>query len=474
MSPCKGIIWGCVLALCLCLTACNRGNQHAENPVLSGGATTVFDVSENAFSLPATNIPITHRDRFFVGNAFFKQPWIIAPASTDARDGLGPLYNTNTCQGCHIKDGRGHAPAGEGNAGHANSVSLLIRLSVPPGETDKTALDKFGAIAHPVYGGQLQDQAIPGVQPEGRVQVRYTPQPITLADGKVVTLRKPEFSISEWAYGEPDDTLMISPRVAPPMIGLGLLEAIPEVALRAAADPDDANGDGISGRVNTVWDFAAEHTAVGRFGWKAGQPSVRQQTAAAFAGDMGLTTERFPNDDCRPEQKTCLQAVSGGQPEVSNAILDEVVFYAEHIGVPARRNADNAQVKQGESLFKSAGCSSCHTPKFTTGENSHSPYLAKQTIYPYTDLLLHDMGEALADHRPEFSASGREWRTPPLWGIGLTKTVSADASFLHDGRARTILEAILWHGGEASAAREQVVNMSREEREALLEFLRSL
>jgi len=457
----------------LVLSGCERSTTappKPENPSRSGGATTVFDTSDKAYSLPAANIPITKRDRFFVGNAFFKQPWVIAPASTDARDGLGPMYNTNTCQGCHIKDGRGHAPVGP----NADSVSLLIRLSIPPTKQTRGDLGKFGAIPHPLYGGQLQDRAIPGVTPEGRVEVTYTEHAVTLADASVVKLRKPRFEIKDWGYGAPGDELMISARVAPPMIGLGLLEAIPEQAIRKGADPDDADGDGISGRVNTVWDFDRDQTAMGRYGWKAGQPSVRQQTTAAFAGDMGLTSSRFPEDDCRPVQEACLQAASGGTPEVSDAILDEVVFYAEHVAVPARRFDKPKQQAQGEALFKASGCAGCHTPKFVTGEHKDAPYLSGQTITPYTDLLLHDMGEELADHRPEFSASGSEWRTPPLWGIGLAKTVSSKATFLHDGRARTLLEAILWHGGEARPARDSVVQMSRAEREALLAFLNSL
>lgn len=489
----------CTALLAIGLAACEQNNpnsgsglnksQNAEsqdqspapdNPSLSGGTTTVFDTSSNAYSLPATNIPITQRDRFFVGNAFFKQPWVIAPASTQARDGLGPLYNTNTCQGCHIKDGRGHAPPGGESPAQNESVSLLIRLSVPADETSRESLDKFGALPHPVYGGQLQDQAIPGVKPEGRVHVDYTTKTVQLADGTEVVLRKPEFQIKDWAYGDPGemrDELMISPRVAPPMIGLGLLELIPEESIRAAADPEDTNGDGISGRVNTVWDFGKNQTALGRFGWKAGQPSVRQQTTAAFAGDMGLTTSRFLSDECTASQTACLQAASGGNPEVSDAILDEVVFYSRHIGVPARRYGEKGkpeQIKQGQALFASSGCAGCHTPRQVTGDSPDSPHLSDQTIYPYTDLLLHDMGEALADHRPEFSASGSEWRTPPLWGIGLAQTVSADATFLHDGRARALLEAILWHGGEAAQAREQVTQMSKTERDALLEFLNSL
>jgi len=454
------------------LAACGQSGDTdgGGDPVRAGGDTTVFRADREAYSLPAANIPVAERDRFFVGNAFFKQPWVIAPASTAARDGLGPLYNTNTCQGCHIKDGRGHAPRGPED----DALSMLVRLSVPATEADAEMVGKFGAVPHPVYGGQLQDRGVPGVPAEGRAEVRYDTRTVTLADGTEVALREPRLRIAGAGYGEPGDDLMTSARVAPPMIGLGLLGLIPEADIRAAADPGDADGDGISGRANTVWDFAAGRPALGRFGWKAGQPTVRQQAAAAFVGDIGLTSQRFPAANCTAAQTACAEAPNGGEPEVSAEIMDEVVFYSRHLAVPARRDIDDPKVREGRRLFMASGCGGCHTPRHTTGHDPDAPYLSGQTIYPYTDLLLHDMGEGLADHRPEFEADGREWRTPPLWGIGLAKTVSPEAGFLHDGRARDLLEAVLWHGGEAAAARDEVKNMSENEREALMAFLRSL
>jgi len=333
----REVLGAALLILAAGTTGCGSGTGPSApaGPVQVGGDTTVQATDANAFSLPVGNIPMTQRARFSVGNAFFKQPWVTAPASTAARDGLGPLFNTNTCQSCHIKDGRGHAP----DAGETDVISLLVRLSIAPGEADADVLGKFGAVPHPVYGGQIQDQSVAGVPAEARVSMRYTPVDVTLADGKTVRLRRPELVLDRFGYGDPGDALQTSVRIAPAMIGLGLLESIPAADLRAAADPDDADGDGISGRVNTVWDFDAGTTRIGRFGWKAGQPSVRQQTAAAFAGDMGLTTTLFPESECQPAQADCRNAPDGGSPEVSDNILAEVVFYSRHLGVPARRNA---------------------------------------------------------------------------------------------------------------------------------------
>ena len=258
------------------------------------------------------------------------------------------------------------------------------------------------------------------------------------------------------------------------MIGLGLLEAITEEDILAGADPDDADGDGISGRPNMVWDRAQQRSVLGRFGWKAGQPNLNQQNAEAFANDMGLTSSLIPHDNCTTAQTDCLAAPHGGEPEVSDNILASVLFYSRNLGVPARRDVDSPDVLKGKSLFHQAGCQKCHTPSFTTSADAAEPELASQLIRPYTDLLLHDMGDGLADGREEFLANGREWRTAPLWGIGLTQTVNGHTQFLHDGRARNLLEAILWHGGEAEAAKQQVLRFDSDERAALLAFLNSL
>ncbi len=445
-------------------------SQAEPGEALSGGHTSVAQADHNAFSLPSANLTPVRRLDFSVGNSFFRAPWVIAPSTTTARDGLGPLFNTNACQNCHIKDGRGHPPAADA----ASAVSMLLRLSIPAEPGQETQLQRNGVIAEPTYGGQLQDMAIPGHAPEGRIRLEWQTHRITLADGSEVELRQPKLQLSDLGYGPLHPQTQFSLRIAPPMIGLGLLEAIADADLLALADPDDSNGDGISGRANQVWDDARGQRVIGRFGWKAGQPTLNQQNAHAFAGDMGLTTSLLPADDCTAAQAACQQMPNGGSPEVSDNILASVLFYSRNLAVPQRRQVDAPQVLKGKALFHQAGCASCHTPKFITRADAAEPELASQTIRPYSDLLLHDMGPGLADQRPEFLASGQEWRTPPLWGIGLTQQVSGHTQFLHDGRARNLLEAIFWHGGEAQAARDAVSHFSRDEREALLAFLNSL
>lgn len=465
------------LLLVLALSGCEdapRFTQAEPGEALSGGATTVQRSDKNAFSLPSANLPPVKRVDFSVGNSFFRSPWVIAPSTTTARDGLGPLFNTNGCQNCHIRDGRGHPP----QAGDSNAVSMLVRLSIPDHAGSADVVQRLGVVPEPVYGTQLQDMAVPGVAPEGKVRVEYDPLTVRFRDGTEVELRQPTLRITQLGYGPLHPDTHISVRIAPPMIGLGLLEAIPEAAILANADPDNKDDDTISGRPNWVWDAARQQVALGRFGWKAGQPNLNQQNAHAFSGDLGLTTSLLPADDCTPAQTACLQAPNGngpqGEPEVSDNILRLVEFYTRNLGVPARRQVDDPQVLAGKNLFFKAGCQQCHTPQFTTRADAAEPELANQIIRPYTDLLLHDMGEGLADNRSEFQATGREWRTPPLWGLGLTQTVSGHTQLLHDGRARNVLEAILWHGGEAQAAQRQVLAFDTEQRAALLAFLNSL
>ncbi|SDZ21128.1 di-heme oxidoredictase family protein [Pseudomonas sp. NFIX28] len=465
------------LFMALCLSACDdapRFTQAEPGEARSGGEATVRRSDQNAFSMPSANLSPTRRLDFSVGNSFFRSPWVIAPSTTTARDGLGPLFNTNGCQNCHIKDGRGHPPTPDSN----NAVSMLVRLSIPNEPAYAKAIEQMGIVPEPVYGGQFQDMAVPGVAPEGKVRVEYEPLTVRFKDGTAVELRKPKLQITQLGYGPMHPDTRFSARVAPPMIGLGLLEAIPEAAILANAQAQAKANKGIAGRPNQVWDDAQQKTVLGRFGWKAGQPNLNQQNVHAFSGDMGLTTSLRPFDDCTDAQTACKQAPNGngpdGEPEVSDNILRLVLFYSRNLGVPARRDVGSPQVLAGKNLFYQAGCQSCHTPQFTTAADAAEPELANQVIRPYSDLLLHDMGEGLADNRSEFQAGGRDWRTPPLWGIGLTETVSGHTQFLHDGRARNLLEAVLWHGGEAQAAQQQVLSFNAEQRAALLAFLNSL
>lgn len=465
------------LFLALGLSACDDAPKFTRaepGEARSGGSATVRKTDQNAFSMPSANLPPSRRVDFSVGNSFFRSPWVIAPSTTTARDGLGPLFNTNACQGCHIKDGRGHPPTPD----DVNAVSMLVRLSIPDAPAYAKVIEQLGVVPEPVYGGQFQDMSVPGVAPEGKVRVDYTPVPVRFKDGTEVELRKPSLNITQLGYGPMHPDTRFSARVAPPMIGLGLLEAIPEEAILANAEAQAKANNGINGRPNRVWDDALQKTVLGRFGWKAGQPNLNQQNVHAFSGDMGLTTSLRPLDDCTDAQTACKQAPSGngpdGEPEVSDNILRLVLFYSRNLAVPARRDVNAPEVLAGKTLFYQAGCQSCHTPKYTTAANAAEPELANQVIRPYSDLLLHDMGDGLADNRSEFQASGRQWRTPPLWGIGLTQAVSGHTQFLHDGRARNLLEAVLWHGGEATAAQQQFLSFNAEQRAALLAFLNSL
>ena len=444
------------------------------------GAATVFKpLNRDAFSHPSANMSFKRERDFRVGNGIFRKIWVSSPSSTTSSDGLGPLFNARACQRCHLKDGRGRPPAAGKRA-----ETMLMRLSIPPQtEAERAALREHrqATVPEPTYGGQLQNFSIQGVKGEGDITIAYDEVPVALADGETVSLRKPSYGVSGLHYGPLHPETMLSPRIAPPVIGMGLLEAISDADILAGADPEDRDGDGISGRANTVWSDEHGRTMLGRFGWKAGQPTVSQQAAAAFRGDVGISTPLYPrpHGDCTAAQEACRGAPHGGASaqdtvEVSAALVELLVFYTRNLGVPARRDIGDPQVLDGKRLFYDANCTGCHRPKFVTRRDSIGEEQSFQLIWPYTDMLLHDMGEGLADGRPEGEANGREWRTPPLWGIGLTETVSGHTFFLHDGRARSLLEAILWHGGEAEAAKERVVAMSREERAALLAFLRSL
>jgi CxxC motif-containing protein (DUF1111 family) len=438
-----------LLALVGCADDSVGGYEPGEE--LAGGDTTVFDTTGNAYANAAANLVDERRDSFFVGNSIFKRNWVVAPASTEGVDGLGPTFNASSCSTCHFNDGRGRPPeAGE------PMRSMLLRLSNDD-----------------IYGGQLQNASIPGVPAEGRVEIDWEEVPGTYADGSAYSLRRPTYRFEELAFGPMAADLLISPRTAPANFGLGLIEAIPEPDILAREDPDDADGDGISGRANHPIDVATGQPALGRFGWKSNQPSLRQQSAGAFNGDIGITSSLFPAQNCPPTQNDCVAAIDGGDPELDAAKLDDITYYGRTLAVPARRGADEDDVLRGKKLFGDAGCNGCHVARWETGTHE-LPELEHQVIFPYTDLLVHDMGADLADGRPDGDADGQEWRTPPLWGIGLLPVVNDHEYLLHDGRARGFAEAILWHGGEAEPSREAFRAMSAGERDLLIEFLGSL
>ena len=446
---------------------------------LSAGAATVrVKPNADAFSQPSGNIAFEDELDFKVGNGLFRKIWVSSPSSTLASDGLGPLYNARSCQRCHLKDGRGHPPEGPEDS----AISMFLRVSIPGAERDAIAeiADYIATRPDPVYGTQLQDFAVQGHPAEYRMDVAYTEEVIKLAGGGTVSLRHPTYEADDLGYGPLHPDAMLSPRVAPQMIGLGLLEAIPAADILAGVDPDDADEDGISGRANIVWSVEYDQPMLGRFGLKAGMPTIRQQSAGAFAGDIGISSPLFPNGagECTDRQVSCQTAPHGDGDdrvtEIDEVGLDLVTFYSRNLGVPARRSVNDPVVLRGKEVFYSTGCASCHTPSFVTHRLKDQPEQSFQLIWPYTDMLLHDMGDGLADNRPEARATGREWRTPPLWGIGLTQAVSGHTYFLHDGRARSLLEAVLWHGGEAGAQRDAVIDMSEADRQALIKFLESL
>ena len=427
---------------------------------LSGGEGTVFNDSSDAFAQGMPTLTREERRAFAVGNSFFTQNWVTAPSSTAGRDGLGPLLNAQSCSSCHFKDGRGAPPL---NADDPQR-GLLLRLSVPGPDGTPVPLDN--------YGDQLQDRSINGVAPEGSMVITYDEVQGTYADGTAFQLLAPTYSVGTPAYGPIPDDVMISPRVAPAVFGVGLLQAVPEETVVAAADPEDSDGDGISGRPNHAPDESGD-MVLGRFGWKANVATVNQQNTNAFHGDIGITSTLRPDQGCTSAETECQSAPTGGSPEIDDQKVQRVEFYTRTLAVPARRNVSDAAAVEGEALFGSIGCSSCHTPEMQTGDSDIAA-LADQTIRPYTDLLLHDMGPGLADNRPDGDATGTEWRTAPLWGIGLVETVNGHTRFMHDGRARDLTEAVLWHGGEAAAAQDRFRRLSAAQRAALISFLESL
>lgn len=434
------------------------GAESAADRAKSGGDGTVDDATGFAFALALKTLPDRDRRAFAVGNSFFNRNWVRAPASTTARDGLGPTFNAQSCSSCHLHDGRGRPPADARDP----ERGLLLRLSV-------------GDPPQPVrlYGSQLQDRAIAGVPAEGRIEITRTPRRGRYGDGTPFELLAPRYAVADRAFGPLPRDVQISPRVAPGVFGVGLLEAVPERTILGHADPADGDGDGISGRPNRVADARTRTTALGRFGWKANVPTVEQQTASAFNGDIGVTSPIFTEEDCPPGQRACARAKTGGRPEVDARKLARVTFYTRTLAVPARRRVGARATDAGERHFERLGCDTCHLPELRTGDSDVAG-LSHQLIRPYTDLLLHDMGPALADGRPDGLASGSEWRTPPLWGIGLVSVVNDHTRFLHDGRARDLAEAILWHGGEAHPARERFRKLPARERRELVAFLESL
>jgi CxxC motif-containing protein (DUF1111 family) len=395
------------------------------------------------------------------GEAFFNTSFIPSPSEATRRDGLGPLFNSANCRSCHNSLGRGRPPT----SGDQQPVALVLQLGAP--REDGSWGDE------PVYGPNFNPFAVPGVEAEGSVVIARSPIRGSYPDGTAWELQVPTYRLTDLRYGELHPLAAISPRLAQPIIGMGLLDAVPEDIIVALADPDDADGDGISGRPNWIGSPGGR-LQLGRFGWKANQPDLRAQTTAALSAEMGITSGDRRQQNCTAVQADCLAGPHGGDPEIADADLDDLVFFQRVLAAPPRRGLDDPEVIRGAALFRDAGCAKCHVPRLVTGEVPELPALSRQEIYPFTDLLLHDMGPALADGRPDQQASGSEWRTPPLWGLGRAGDVAREVFYLHDGRARSLEEAILWHGGEAAAARARFVALDKAQRTALVKFLESL
>ncbi len=456
----NAITTGVALATALVgLVVSSEGNHSVDTTPRRDATVTIRDASVNAFGFPAPALSPEDRRAFAVGNSFFKQNWVEAPSSTSSRDGLGPFFHARSCSGCHVKDGRSRPPDDD----EPNREGLLLRIGVHTANGSDAP--------HPAYGEQIQEDGVLGVAPEARVRVRWVSHAGKYGDDVPFELVEPRYELSELAYGPLGADVVLGGRTAPHLVGLGLLESVPDVAILALADAEDANEDGISGRPHFVGPGGRR---LGRFGWRATQPDVLMQTAAALANDMGITSSHFPAEDMGANQRGEVHIESGGSPEIDEWTLERVVFYTRTLAVPEPRGVESEEFRRGSELLTSLGCAACHVPSLETAERAFHPAFAGRRIQPYTDLLLHDMGPGLADGKRDGDALPSEWRTAPLWGIGLFPVVNGHSRYLHDGRARNLAEAILWHGGEARAARERFRTAELGARNALLVFLASI
>jgi CxxC motif-containing protein (DUF1111 family) len=426
-----------------------------------GASFTAFDASPQAYSLPGQGLDPAQLELFAGGGQEFQQRWVVL-LGIGGKWGRGPTSNAERCADCHVNNGRGHSP----DADREMLASMLVRLSIP-GEDEHG-----GPLPHPNYGDQLQSQGELGRVPaEGNATIEWQDHVEQFADGSSVLLRSPNLHFKNLSFGSLGPDVMTSVRIAPPIFGAGLLDAISEDVLLDIARRQQELG--FNGRLNHVWDTQQRSLAVGRFGWKANQPNLKQQAGSAFLNDLGVTNSVFKLENCPPIQVACRRP-RGMVPEQPERAFDALLLYLRALAVPARRHVDDPVVQRGEQLFAQAQCAVCHVPDMQTGNYAALVQLSQQHIHPYSDLLLHDMGEELADGRPDYAAGPRDWRTPPLWGIGLSEMVNGNAALLHDGRARNVAEAVLWHGGEARAAREAFRAMASADRAALLAFIASL
>lgn len=415
----------------------------------AGGSATISANISRPFLQIIPKLPSSALGGVSTGRELFIAEWTPANQGRVLFDGVGPLFNANACTQCHSAEGRKPIYATNGEL----SDAILFRLGNKQG------------IAHAYYGEQMQHQSIESsIATEGTMHYVATARQNDKPAGI-------QFNFTPTDLNQPLGDSAISGRISPQLVGMGLLDLIPEANIMAAADPDDSNTDSISGRVHWVNDGVQQR--IGRFGWKAINSSLRTQNANAMSQDMGLTTTIFMDPNCTPSQPICWTAANGGSPEVTDSALDAVTDFMTALAVPERRISDVSTFNKGAQLFTQVGCASCHIPKQKTGDSLRFPLLSQQTIYPYTDLLLHDMGAALDDGVKEKNAESYEWRTPPLWGIGIVAR-DPEARFLHDGRASSLTEAIMWHGGEAEAVKTRFTQLPSTQKETLLSFLKGI
>jgi len=518
----------------------NQSKEHYINQKILGGETTdiEFKSSTHAFSQPAANLKGELFDFHLEGDANFE----INP------EGVGPVFNDTNCNACHQRDGRDSLPVLEHLPEFNNFIlkdkngwyklgneGTFLRISIENDNINSAPKSEAncwgGPKPVPNFSDQLFHRGVPGAREgatnigsgQADVWMKYGHKRVKYPDGTEIELSYPILAVDN-PYDAPDNANEYNPikvennatsrlfradvkmgiRIGMPMIGLGLLNAIPEADILALADKNDKNNDGISGKPNWVCDKekydkckeegncdSEKPISLGRFGWKANTPTVSHQGLGAMRGDMGVTNPLFKHESIngtdlmntyKLKDSTFTTFEDTGVTDVDEDIAKSIVFYSETLSVPPRRNINDANVKQGGMLFEELGCVKCHTPSFTTGSKYTSfsvdgkeiKELENQKIYPFTDMLLHDMGEDLADGRKDFDATGNEWKTRPLWGIGATQIINPGAGFLHDGRAKTLEEAILWHDGEAKDIKNKFMNLSQKKRTQVIKFLESL
>ena len=434
-----------------------------------------FDANE--FSHANGSKPFSHPikmndkefDQYILGRSFFTIPWVEAPSATTARDGLGPHFSANTCVSCHENNGSAATLSSKNQPLRA----LVFKLTQPSKHTSRWLINNVDTPAHdnvpdPVYGSQVSIRGNGKVMPEAQTRLKVESVPFVYPDGQKLTLTKFKPYLEKLAYGPLAKETTISLRQPPTLAGLRLIEQVSVADILAWEDPTDENKDGISGRANWLNALDQEEKILGRLNWKSSAAGIVNQTANAAAHDLGLTNPFFNEERCQPAQKDCLAAPKGdntplGSLDLPMLRLQAITAFIRDHKAPHSVHLDE-QALQGKKLFEETGCVACHRASMTTSEGVE--------FHPYSDLLLHDMGDELEDGRPEFLATEREYRTAPLWGIGAR--LRAKHRFLHDARAKTPEEAILWHGGEAEIAKSTFIKLDQDQRLALLHFLEQL